>query len=842
MTSIINNFEITSGLTITDGNLQVKTNSTNTSLDVSGNITIGSDNTVAGNTKLILKNVADSTIELSSVRKKNAITNKAGILQFTTDKNAGCLYEFELGDGNTSVGFRKKNGEINLAGIVFGKKSSTTNSSTTNSVDEYVNSHISYNTDNNSQSLNFTGEKIIFYTSTGNYETLGQAMIIDISGRIGMFTSNPTVSLDVGGNDAIRIPSGTTNQRPLTDASGCIRYNTTTSSYEGFKDGSEWGTLGGVIDVDRDTYISAETTPGTDNDQLKFYTDDSEKMIIDKNGRVGIGTSSPSQALHVIGSIQATTFFGNVIADTMNGTITTAAQPNITSVGTLTSLTTTGNVGIGTTSPGDKLEVNSGNIILKGNAPKIKFYSNNGTYGNEILSYHSDSVNYGLQIYTPGTSFWYNANYSYCSIQNRPNQDKPHGQFYLHYGNNNDSDRNVGVFLSASPSENNYINNGGNVGIGTNSPTYMLEVISEAQVSDPNFTPTYWYGSLYCGHTNGGITLGRIGPTHTNCIQSRYDGAGSSLAINPFGGNVGIGTTSPSHKLDVNGTMRVTGTITGNLQGNASTASTSTKSNVDVISSSHLHTVFVVTTGEYGGTSGGQSIHCSNGWYGLQYNASSNKLYVGSTAHSSDRRIKKNIRPMPDALALDLLRKLDVKYYNYINEETMGSQNVIGFIAQEVLDILPSAASVEPGTIPYHRSDVNVSWGETTDGYIMTLLSLSLKHGKYGFIMDDKDDLLLETLDGRTFKTEKKYSKVHLAAKEIDDFHRIDKDKIFAMAFSATQEIDKIQQEEKTKLEAAETEINTLKNDNVVLLNKIATLESNFYNLQQQVQTLINNP
>jgi len=59
MTSIINNFEITSGLTITDGNLQVKTNSTNTSLDVSGNITIGSDNTVAGNTKLILKNVAD---------------------------------------------------------------------------------------------------------------------------------------------------------------------------------------------------------------------------------------------------------------------------------------------------------------------------------------------------------------------------------------------------------------------------------------------------------------------------------------------------------------------------------------------------------------------------------------------------------------------------------------------------------------------------------------------------------------------------------------------------------------------------------------------------------------
>ena len=72
-------------------------------------------------------------------------------------------------------------------------------------------------------------------------------------------------------------------------------------------------------------------------------------------------------------------------------------------------------------------------------------------------------------------------------------------------------------------------------------------------------------------------------------------------------------------------------------------------------------------------------------------------------------------------------------------------------------------------------------------------------------------------------------------------FLQIDKQKIFALNFSATQEIDKIQQVEKTKLTAAETEINSLKNSNAVLLNKIATLESQYYNLQQQVQTLINN-
>ena len=266
--------------------------------------------------------------------------------------------------------------------------------------------------------------------------------------------------------------------------------------------------------------------------------------------------------------------------------------------------------------------------------------------------------------------------------------------------------------------------------------------------------------------------------------------------------------------------------IAGNqaTSGNAATASyatTSGKSNVGVISNGHGSTVFVVTTPNYGGTGGGQPLTCSNGWYGLQYNAARNRLYVGSTGHSSDRRIKKNIRPMPDAVALDILRKLDVKYYNYIDEETMGSQNVIGFIAQEVLDILPSAASVEPGTIPYHRSEVDVRWGETASGYTMTLLSLSLEPGKYGFIMDDKDDLFLETLDGRTFKTEKKYSKVHLAVKEIDDFHRIDKAKIFAVGYAAVQQVDKNQQ---------------------VLQDKVRTLEETIQELTTRLEALLAAP
>ena len=63
-------------------------------------------------------------------------------------------------------------------------------------------------------------------------------------GNLGIGTFSPAVSLDAGSNtDAIRLPNGTTGERPSA-AAGQLRYNTTLSEFEGY-DGSSWGKIGG---------------------------------------------------------------------------------------------------------------------------------------------------------------------------------------------------------------------------------------------------------------------------------------------------------------------------------------------------------------------------------------------------------------------------------------------------------------------------------------------------------------------------------------------------------------------------------------------------------------------
>src|SRR6056300_1231010 len=67
------------------------------------------------------------------------------------------------------------------------------------------------------------------------------ALFVDGSeDHVGIKTSAPAYDLDISGStDAVRLPNGTTGERP-TGAPGLIRFNTTTGKYEGCQDGSTY--------------------------------------------------------------------------------------------------------------------------------------------------------------------------------------------------------------------------------------------------------------------------------------------------------------------------------------------------------------------------------------------------------------------------------------------------------------------------------------------------------------------------------------------------------------------------------------------------------------------------
>ena len=100
-----------------------------------------------------------------------------------------------------------------------------------------------------------------------------------ISGANLELQGNQTGYVDIVGNEALNIPTGTTIQRP-TGVTGHIRFNTTTQQFEGYATNA-WSSLGGVRDVDSDTYIQPETGPGNDEDILQFFTGGTETAQLD---------------------------------------------------------------------------------------------------------------------------------------------------------------------------------------------------------------------------------------------------------------------------------------------------------------------------------------------------------------------------------------------------------------------------------------------------------------------------------------------------------------------------------------------------------------------------------
>jgi hypothetical protein len=83
-------------------------------------------------------------------------------------------------------------------------------------------------------------------TLTGDLAVNGNTTLGNASGdtiTLNAATANVPNNLNFNGTGTIRLPNGTTGERP-TPAAGMIRYNTSTSGFEGYAAG-DWGSIGG---------------------------------------------------------------------------------------------------------------------------------------------------------------------------------------------------------------------------------------------------------------------------------------------------------------------------------------------------------------------------------------------------------------------------------------------------------------------------------------------------------------------------------------------------------------------------------------------------------------------
>ena len=145
-----------------------------------------------------------------------------------------------------------------------------------------------------------------------------------------------------------------------------------------------------------------------------------------------------------------------------------------------------------------------------------------------------------------------------------------------------------------------------------------------------------------------------------------------------------------------------------------------------------------------------------------------------------------------------------------------------------MVEHIPEAVSIQKGIVPNEmRVLKDVNWIEDLSGGIkMYTTDLPIVSNiKYRFYVSNDpsgNDAIMKELVGNpdnTFSFDISYNKVFCYGKEVDDFHTLDKSKLFAINFSATQEIDRKQQEDREKIANLESTVE-------ILLARIEALEN----------------
>jgi hypothetical protein len=315
-------------------------------------------------------------------------------------------------------------------------------------------------------------------------------------GRMGLGTSSPNFKLDIAGGD-LRMESN-----------NGIRFGGTGSNntnWRIFTTGTSTGSLS-IGNSSSTPYLTISRGSST-------------------TGFVGIGTSSPGTTLDVVGTL---------------------ASSGITQLGTggsnvLLTSSGGGNVGIGTSSPSTKLHV------FEEGTSMITVDSGSGSPYKAGIEFLRSSIN-GGSIYNDGNN-----------VQIK---------FDSYFGYDSANPTRGGFQFRTAPVSNNTMVDAvridalGNVGIGTSSPARKLQVEGgDFYTNDKSDTAG---ASVGYGGNSFQIRNGTTSEDLNFDIFNRTTSAWGTPLIIKNTGNVGIGTTSPSKKLEVVGDIKTSGT--GNTQ------------------------------------------------------------------------------------------------------------------------------------------------------------------------------------------------------------------------------------------------------------------------------------
>jgi hypothetical protein len=513
-------------------------------------------------------------------------------------------------------------------------------------------------------------------------------------------------------------------------------------------------------------------------------------------GKIGIGTTLPAYELDVTGDIN---FTGNIYQNSNLYSIWTESGSDI--------YYDSGNVGIGTTTPTETLDVN-GVLNLRGGS---------------VTQDSSVDSGYASNTYIRFGEAGSGSDFAYLRQIGGTNSQHLALDFHDDVGDARFSIRNV---VSTTNPDGSYsilkVEGGGNIGIGISDPVEKLHVYrntsGESNVhiqaysdysgdraalylgtphhNDPNAQPKCAIIADAVGWSRADLHF-CVETTQNNGSAYRASTSNSRMMIDGLTGYVGIGTTNPTSAI-----LHVNGSKTTNLSAYGYLASTGAGTNPS-------------------GANADLSIYASNRIAASQFNA------------FSDSRIKKNVTDINDSSALDKIRLLEPKIYNYIDEKQRGTSNVYGFIAQEVANVLPYAVTVGHGDIPNILTNSNVIVTENSNVLELHLDTpvegLTLSNTSNINITTDKNTYLtvpvlsfsgsnVITIENRTEFSNVTGAYIH--GEHILDFHNLNKDAIWSVATAALQEVDRQLQAEKTKVATLETQV-------ADLLARVSALENN---------------